>query len=90
MKRFRMLDWLIISLILLALVAVTSPKLIPVLLLKATQVTLYGWIGYWFDRGIAPNQRPDDLSLEVSERSAAGHRRAIIIGAAMIAGALGA
>lgn len=90
MKNFRMLDWFVITSLLVGLVALTAPVQLKVLVFKVAQVSLSGWVGYWFDRGIAPYARPDSTSLSSQERSAAGLRRAIIIAAAMIAGALGA
>lgn len=90
MKRFRMSEWLFITILLVSLVALTSPVQLPVLLFKSAQVTLSGWIGYWFDRGIAPHNRPANTDLSDIERAAASVRRAIIVGAAMLAGALGA
>lgn len=90
MKNFRMLDWFVITSLLVGLVALTAPVQLKVLVFKVAQVSLSGWVGYWFDRGIAPYARPDSDRLTSQERSAAGLRRAIIIAAAMIAGALGA
>lgn len=90
MKNFRMLDWFLITLLLVGLVYVTAPTQLKVLVFKVAQVSMSGWLGYWFDRGIAPYARPDNPDLTPLERMAAGLRRAIIIAAAMIAGALGA
>lgn len=90
MKNFRMSEWLWTTVVLVGLVALTSPVQLPVMVFKLCQVTLCGWIGYWFDRSVAPNTRPANADLEPIERSAASLRRAIIIGAAMLAGALGA
>lgn len=89
-RKFRMVDWFLISLALLALVAVMRPQHIPVMVAKVALVTVSGWVGYWFDRGIAPTTRPDDPHLTSLEMAAASVRRAIVIGAAMIAGGLGA
>lgn len=90
MKNIRMSEWLLVTALLLVVVAVTAPMQLPVMVFKAAQVTLSGWIGYWFDRGIAPTTRPNNPDLASNERAAASLRRAIVIGAAMIAGALGA
>jgi hypothetical protein len=89
-KRLRMIEWMFVTAIMLSLVGVTSPVQLPVLLFKVCQVTLSGWIGYWFDRGIAPQTRPGNMDLTPNERAAASLRRAIIVAAAMVAGALGA
>lgn len=90
MKRIRMLDWFLITVLLIGLVYLTAPAQLQVLIFKVAQVSLCGWLGYWFDRGIAPYARPDSGRLTSQERAAAGMRRAIIIGCAMLAGSLGA
>lgn len=90
MKKFRMSEWFWVTVALVGLVALMSPVQLPVMVFKACQVTLSGWIGYWFDRSVAPTTRPANHDLAPIERAAASLRRAIIIGAAMMAGALGA
>ena len=90
MTPYRMLDWLLISILLLLLVFAMAPQQIQVLVFKMAQVAISGYIGYWFDRSVAPNVRPHCEKLTAQERAAAGLRRALIISAAMIAGALGA
>lgn len=90
MKSFRMSEWLLITIVLVVIVALLFPVQLPVLVFKVTQVSLSGWIGYWFDRGIAPQTRPGNMDLTPNERAAASLRRAIIVAAAMVAGALGA
>jgi hypothetical protein len=89
-KNLRMLGWFLINTIMVGTVYLVAPQQIGVLVFKACQVTMCGWIGYWFDRGIAPNTRPANQALTAQERAAASIRRAVIIAAAMIAGALGA
>lgn len=89
-KNLRMVDWFAINIIMVGAVYFLAPQQIPVLVFKACQVSMMGWIGYWFDRRIAPNSRPGNLELETIERAAAMIRRALIIAAAMIAGSLGA
>jgi hypothetical protein len=86
----RMVEWFVINVIMVGAVYVLAPQTIPVLVFKACQVSMMGWIGYWFDRRIAPNSRPGNPELEAIERAAAMIRRAMIIAAAMIAGGLGA
>ncbi|MGO4380355.1 putative holin [Pseudoduganella sp. RAF53_2] len=90
MKKIRMVEWLLVTVALIALVALMSPVQLPVIIFKTAQVTLSGWVGYWFDRGVAPTTRPNNPDLTPMERSAASIRRAIVIGFAMVAGALGA
>lgn len=89
-KSLRMLSWFTINVVMVGAVYLLQPTLIPVLVFKACQVTMSGWIGYWFDRGIAPATRPGNPDLTPAERAAASIRRALIVAAAMIAGALGA
>lgn len=86
----RMTDWLLITLVLLAAIAVLSPQQLPVSLYKLSLITMAAVVGYWIDRSLFPYARPDDLALtDVRERSAAMLRRAIIVGCAMLAVSLG-
>lgn len=90
MKQFRMSEWMLVTVLLLTAVGVTAPDQFSVVVFKTCLVALCGWMGYWFDRGVAPTCRPNNPDLTTTERAAASLRRAIIIGAAMIAGSLGA
>lgn len=60
------------------------------ILLKIASVTLFGALGYYIDRAAFPYARPHELMARGSMPSfdAAQIRRAIIIGASMLAGAL--
>jgi hypothetical protein len=86
----RMIDWFLINIVMVGAVYLVAPQQIPILIFKACQVSLSGWLGYWFDRSTAPMNRPGNPELEPGERAAASIRRGMIIAAAMIAGALGA
>lgn len=89
-SRFRMIEWLIATIVLLILLYLVHPADIKVLITKVTMVALFATGGYWFDRRIAPNVRPNNPDLTPQERGAAGLRRAIVIAAFVIAGSLGA
>lgn len=49
----------LLSMALVAGVAVSAPQQVGVLLYKACLVCLAGWGGYWLDRAIFPYARPD-------------------------------
>lgn len=91
MNKFRMIEWLLISILLLALIAWLAPQQLGVSLYKLSLITTAAWLGYWVDRSLFPYARPDDLVLtEPIERAAAMLRRAIVVGCAMLAVSLGA
>lgn len=78
------------ALALLAIAWVAAQQL-GVILLKVTLVTLFGALGYYIDRAAFPYARPHEL-LEAGRTpsfDAAQLRRAVIMAAAMLAGALG-
>ena len=87
----RMTDWLLITLALLAAIAVLSPQQLPVSLYKLSLITMAAVVGYWIDRSLFPYARPDDAVLIPSHtlQAAAQLRRAIIVGCAMLAVSLG-
>lgn len=87
----RMIDWLLVTLVLIALIAVLSPQQLPVSLYKLSLLTMAAVAGYWIDRSLFPYARPDDISLAPSAilQASAMLRRAIIVGAAMLAVSLG-
>lgn len=99
----RLSGWLIITLVLLACVWAIAPQQLPVSLYKLSLVTLAAVVGYWIDRSLFPYARPhtvlelDDHGEEVTTGDDALRwmgmamlRRAIIVGAAMLAMGLGA
>lgn len=90
MKRFRMSEWLLVAILLIALVVAFIPQQLTVMLEKASMLTLYAIMGYWFDRRAFPAARPDSCQLTPMERAAAGLRRSLLVGAFVVAGSLGA
>lgn len=56
----RMFGWLLFSLFLLVIVAVTAPQQLAVHISKLAQVTQGVVLGYWLDRAIYPYARPDN------------------------------
>lgn len=87
----RMSGWLLITLILLVLIWLLSPQQLIVSLYKLLLITMAAVVAYWIDRSLFPYARPDDLSLGTSDMlmASAMLRRAIIVGAAMLAVSLG-
>lgn len=90
MKQFRMIEWMIITAALLAIIAVVAPHLLAIDLHKISLLTLGGVVGYWIDRGLFPYARPDKLSGVAIMYSAAMLRRSVIVGAAILGVSLGA
>lgn len=97
MTQIRMLWSALIALVLIALVALASPQQLPVILYKLCLVMLAPCLLYWVDRWLFPYARPDryltaDGLVMVNHKrvfAAALIRRAIIIGAGMLALCLG-
>ncbi|MCE5182366.1 MAG: putative holin [Betaproteobacteria bacterium] len=87
-SKFRMIEWLLISLALLAAIYFVSPQQLPVVIYKLSLLTTAAWVAYWIDRAMFPYARPDKCVYQSIE-IAAMHRRAIIVGAAMIAVSIG-
>lgn len=59
MKLPRLSVWLIISVLLLAVIALLYPQQLGVSLYKLSLVSMAGVIGYWLDRSLFPYARPD-------------------------------
>ncbi|MBU1692291.1 MAG: putative holin [Gammaproteobacteria bacterium] len=87
-KSFRMIEWLLISLALLALIYWVSPQQLPVVIYKLALLTTSAWVAYWIDRTLFPYARPDASNM-MWLQVAGQIRRAIIVGAAMIAVSIG-
>lgn len=51
--------FLLLSVVLLAALAVVSPVQLPVALYKLTLIALAAVVGYWLDRALFPYARPD-------------------------------
>ena len=94
-KNIRMIAWLAISIPLFLIVAIVSPQKIELLIYKAVLITFSAWLGYRVDRGLFPYARPDRLAEEPAMPdsdlafSEAMKRRAIIVGACVLAMAMG-
>lgn len=102
----RMYDWFIYSVLLLIIIDQFAPQQLPVSLYKLSLISMAAVVGYWIDRSAFPYARPhafmqplflaDEMPQQPVSRAAcvllavAMLRRAIIIGAAMLAVSLGA
>lgn len=95
--RVRMLWCAIYALVLLLTVAWIAPQQVPVIVYKLNLILLASVAGYWLDRWAFPYARPDrfltaDGEVKVNHKRVFGAslvRRAIIMGAAMLAVGMG-
>lgn len=55
----RLVSWGLLTLALLAVVAVVSPVQLPVVVYKTSLISLAACAGYWIDRTLFPYARPD-------------------------------
>lgn len=85
-----MLEWVLITAMLLGTITVVAPHLLAVDLHKISLIALGAVSGYWFDRALFPYGRPDRLNGGAIMFSAAMLRRAIIVGATILGVSLGA
>lgn len=83
----RMTDWSLITVALIAVLAIVAPTKLPVILYKSGLVTLGGVLGYWIDRGLFPYARPNHV--DRAQRAMAGIRRAIVVMACVLGLTLG-
>lgn len=84
MDKLRMMQWLIISALLYtAAMLIPNPQL-QIVTWKAGHLTIAAFVGYWIDRGAFIESRITYHSPALLQI-----RRAIIIGAAMLATAMG-
>lgn len=51
--------WFIIAAMSLAVIAITSPVQLPIVLYKLSLISLAAVVGYWIDRSLFPYSRPD-------------------------------
>ena len=62
--RFRLLPWLILSLVLFVVAIIVAAHYpsspLAVTLYKAHMASFAGWIGYWLDRALFPYSRPHE------------------------------
>lgn len=59
MNILRMVGWLLVSLMLLAIIAYFQPEKFALSVYKISLITTAAWIGYWIDRCVFPYARPD-------------------------------
>lgn len=99
LKSVRLAGWALLALALSLAVWAIAPQQLPVSLYKIDLVALAGVLGYWLDRGLFPYARPDAWSDLARYGDAPGNarvfaacmlRRALVVGAAMLAVGLGA
>jgi hypothetical protein len=79
-----MAEWLLISAVLLMGLYFIAPAQLPVFLYKANLVAFFAFMGYWLDRRLFWYARPGDDANPLIQL-----RRAIVVGAALLAGAYG-
>lgn len=88
--KLRMAEWAFIAVVLLLILAVTAPQQIPVFIYKANLVAFFAFMGYWLDRRLYPWTRPvdEDGNYRPENANKQELRRAIIVAAVIIGGAL--
>ena len=84
-SRFRMAEWLLASILLLLLVRCIAPQQLATLVVMVTRITIGATVGYVLDRRASRHQRPDAPDVTPYERCAFNVRKAIIMGACIIA-----
>lgn len=77
----------ILAVVLLVVIYLLSPQQLPVIVYKLSLVLLAAVLGYWLDRHLFPYARPH-MAHVPSDQLAMMYRRAILVGAAMVAFAL--
>lgn len=100
--RHRMGMWLVVSIVLAVVAFGLSPSLLGVTVYKLNLLSIAAWLGYWIDRSLFPYARPSELLADGDETifadqtdpplvvAASFLRRAIIVGACLIAFSLAA
>ncbi|HEY4145185.1 putative holin [Pinirhizobacter sp.] len=83
---FRATPLLLLGAITFAVVLVLNPAKVGLLIWGASRIGLYAYLGYWVDRIIFPYARPHEL--QGIAQGTAWKRRALIVAAALLAGAL--
>lgn len=83
----RMTDWTLITIAIMACLAIVAPTKLPVVLYKCGLVTLGGVLGYWIDRALFPYARPNQVG--PYDRPMAGIRRALVVLACILGLTLG-
>jgi len=88
LDKLRMGEWLLCGLVLLGVIAWIAPAQISVVLYKGALVTCFAHLGYWIDRRLAPYGRPEDSSGDTQDYRTDTIRRAVIVAAVILAGAM--
>lgn len=83
----RMTDWTLITIAIMACLAIVAPTKLPVVLYKCGLVTLGGVLGYWIDRALFPYARPNKVRRY--DQPMAGIRRALVVLACILGLTLG-
>ena len=85
--KLRNVQWLLIATVLLVVIGYINFEIVGNIILKLCEVSLFAYVGYWVDRSIFPYARCGFGDNTTAER-ASQHRRAIIIAACIVGGAL--
>jgi hypothetical protein len=83
----RLAFWLLVSVVLLAGIALISPQQLPVVLYKIALVTIAAVLGYWLDRTLFPYARPHK-TFEEATRAGKSRDFDFCVKLGMIAGVL--
>lgn len=84
--KLRATPLLLLGVVTFIVVLVLNPAKVGLMVWGVARIGVYAWLGYWVDRIIFPYARPHILS-GIAEGTA-WKRRALIVAAALIAGAL--
>lgn len=79
----RNMIWLLATLVLAIPLFLTEPQQLPVFGWNLLKLTSAAWLGYWMDRNLFPGARPHPDEPEIAIH--ARYRRAIIVGACLVA-----
>ena len=92
MKRFRMDEWAVAALVLVALIALIAPQQLGVTAYKLSLLSLSAVAGYLLDTRLFPGARMDAEAITrvPALYAAAMLRRALIVGACILGVSLGA
>ncbi|MHA7915514.1 putative holin [Alloalcanivorax xenomutans] len=87
----RLTEWLVITIGLLVVIALIQPQQLPVVLYKASLVTMGAVLGYWIDRTLFPYARPHTFArgTQAVPCAAAMVRRALVVLACILGLTLG-
>lgn len=84
MKMFRMQWTALFAVIVLLIALLIKPEQLFLVFWKLSLVSLAGWLGYLLDRELFPYARPGDATSSKDQNDQM-LRRAIVVGAAMLA-----